>query len=232
MDHNEAKLKMASEQYLLGALTPDELNAFEEHMFGCIECAMDVRATDAFMREAKEQLAHFPAELPKSAAAEPVQPKHIKSRWFFLLRPSFATPVFATLLGLIAYQNLSVIPRLQSEAMGPRIVSSFASLHVGVRGADATSVLADREQGAIVMVQLPPSGSYSSYAFDFYDAQMKQLWSMKAPAPGPASDGTLSLAISPIGLETGSYTLAISGISTAGERTEIDRRALDIHFEP
>ncbi|WP_246153712.1 hypothetical protein [Terriglobus albidus] len=136
------------------------------------------------------------------------------------------------MLGVIAYQNLSVIPRLRSAATGPRIIPSFASLHVGARGGDAISILADREQGAMVLVQLPQSGSYSSYVFDFYDSTGRQLWSRTAPAPGPASEGTLSLAISPIGLQSGSYTLAVSGISAAGQRAEIHRQTLDIHLGP
>jgi hypothetical protein len=232
MDHNEAKLTMASERYLIGELAPEELDAFEEHMFGCHECATDVRAADAFIREAKEQLGNFPELVAKPAAAQSVRAESKKSNWFSLFRPSFAAPVFATLLGVIAYQNISVIPRLRSEATDPRIIPSFASLHVGARGADATPILADRKQGAIVLIQLPQTGSYTSYVFDFYDSTKKQLWSKAAPAPGSTSEGTLSLAISPIGLQPGSYTLAISGVSAGGERTEIDRRALDIRFEP
>ncbi|QEE28717.1 hypothetical protein FTW19_12330 [Terriglobus albidus] len=232
MDHNEAKLKMASERYLIGELAPEELDAFEEHMFSCPECASDVGAADTFIREAKEQLVNFPEALPKPAAAESAPAEPGKFRWFSLFKPSFAAPVFAGLLGVIAYQNLSVIPRLRSAATGPRIIPSFASLHVGARGGDAISILADREQGAMVLVQLPQSGSYSSYVFDFYDSTGRQLWSRTAPAPGPASEGTLSLAISPIGLQSGSYTLAVSGISAAGQRAEIHRQTLDIHLGP
>jgi hypothetical protein len=232
MDHNEAKLTMASERYLIGELAPGELDAFEEHMFSCPECASDVCATDAFLREAKDQLVNSPMALSMPAAAESAPAESKKFRWFSLFKPSFATPIFAGLLGLIAYQNLSVIPKLRSEARDPRIIPSFVSLHVGARGGDATSILASRDQGAIILVQLPQSGSYSSYAFDFYDSTRKQLWSKTAPAPDPAGEGTLSLAISPIGLQPGSYTLAISGISAAGQRAEIDRRTLDIHLGP
>jgi len=232
MDHNEAKLKMASERYLIGELEPEELDAFEEHMFSCPECASDVCAADTFIREAKEQLVNFPEALPKPAAAESAPAGSKKFRWFSLFEPSFVAPAFACLLGLIAYQNLSVIPKLRSEATDPRIIPSFASLHVGARGGEATPVLADRKQGAIILVQLPQSESYSSYVFDFYDSTKKQLWSRTVPAPGSASEGTLSLAISTIGLQPGSYTLAISGISSAGLRAEIDRQTLDIHLGP
>lgn len=232
MDHNEAKLKMASERYLTGELAPEERDAFEEHMFSCPECASDVGAADTFIQEAKEQLVNFPGALPKPAVAASAPAEPERFRWFSLFKPSFAVPVFAGLLGVLAYQNLSVIPKLRSAAMDPRIIPSFATLHVGTRGGDAISILADREQGAMVMVQLPQSGSYSSYIFDFYDSTGRQLWSRTAPAPGPASEGTLSLAISPIGLQPGSYTLAVSGISSAGQRAEIHRQTLDVHLGP
>jgi hypothetical protein len=232
MDHNEARQTMASERYLLGELTPSEIDAFEEHMFDCSVCAMDVRAADAFVREAKEQLQHLPTPLPVIATNKPAPQERKKINWFFLFRPVFATPVFATLLGLIAYQNLSVIPHLQSEASAPRIPSSFISFHVGARGGDVTPLRADRKEGAVVLVQLPRSASYSSYVFDLYDASHKKLWSRTSSAPDPSGDGTLPLAISPIGLQSGSYTLAIAGVSPDGERTEIDRRNFDVHVEP
>ena len=49
MDHGEALQMMAAERYLLDELTPEERDAFELHMFGCHECALDLRAGAAFM---------------------------------------------------------------------------------------------------------------------------------------------------------------------------------------
>ena len=47
---------MATERYLLEELSPELREAFEEHMFECPECALDVRAGNVFLSEAKEQL--------------------------------------------------------------------------------------------------------------------------------------------------------------------------------
>src|SRR5438128_8781514 len=43
MEHSEATETLASERYLLGEMSDEERNAFEEHFFGCGECARDVR---------------------------------------------------------------------------------------------------------------------------------------------------------------------------------------------
>jgi hypothetical protein len=43
MTHDEAKKSNAAEAYILGQLTPDERDAFEEHFFDCTDCTADVR---------------------------------------------------------------------------------------------------------------------------------------------------------------------------------------------
>jgi anti-sigma factor RsiW len=226
MDHCDATNRMAVERYLLDELEPLEREAFEEHLFNCPVCAMDLRAADAFVEQAKQQLPGFPT----SSSAEL---KENKRRGFFSLilslGPAFAIPAFASLLGLIAYQNLATIPHLR-EAAAPR-VAPWSPLHLGARGAGPVSVEADRKQGAVVLIQLPQSAAYPSYILDFYDAQAHLVWSRPVAAPGPASEGTLSLVIPATGLQAGSSTLAISGVSPQGGRTEIDRRVLDVHFD-
>ena len=49
MEHSEATETMASARYLLGELTEEERERFEEHFFGCSECARDVRDGSAMM---------------------------------------------------------------------------------------------------------------------------------------------------------------------------------------
>ena len=45
MTHSEAVQQMAAERYLLDELAPDVRDAFEEHMFDCQECALDVEGS-------------------------------------------------------------------------------------------------------------------------------------------------------------------------------------------
>ena len=48
MNHQEAVEQRAAERYLLGEFSPPERGEFEEHFFGCQECAGEVRAGAAF----------------------------------------------------------------------------------------------------------------------------------------------------------------------------------------
>jgi hypothetical protein len=45
MDHAEAARMFAVERYVLGDLGEAQRDEFEDHFFGCTECAEDLRAT-------------------------------------------------------------------------------------------------------------------------------------------------------------------------------------------
>src|SRR5262249_54399501 len=106
----------------------------------------------------------------------------------------------------------------------------WSSLHAGTRGAEAITVQADRRQGAVVLIDVPQG--YASYAVDLYDPQGKRIWAQTVAAPDQnAAAGTLSLFIPGAGLQEGSYSLNLAGISPQGARTELARRALDIHLQ-
>ena len=230
MDHGEALQMMAAERYLLDELTPEERDAFELHMFGCQDCALDIRAGAAFIQEAKAQL---PELEPPAAASVPARPSPAgssqrKKPWSFLWQPSFAIPVFAVMLGIIAYQNFSAIPSLRRAAAEPKLLFSNP-IHIGTRGAALTSVQADRIEGLALSLDLPPSAEYSSYVFELYDPTGKKFWSH--PIHRAATDESIvSLLIPASGLQPGSYTLAISAVTPDNNRVEIDRRNLDIQF--
>jgi hypothetical protein len=139
--------------------------------------------------------------------------------------PAFAAPVFAAMVGLLAFQNLSTIPSLRIAATEPRIMAP-SSLHADTRGGESTVVLASREQGAGVLIVVPQG--YSSFEVALSDPQGKRFWTTTVAAP---ETGTLSLVIPPgAGLQQGSYTLNLAGISSQGARTELSRRALDVHL--
>jgi len=218
---------MVVERYLLDELTPELRDQFEEHVFDCAECSLDLRAESAFLEEAKIQL----PTLVSSAPAAPRKPTPKRTDWFAWLRPAFAAPAFAALLVVIGYQNLRTIPALRSASAEPRL-APWTSFHTGTRGDAHMAVPADRKQGAVLLIEIPQENDFASYRFDLYDQQGKRIWTQTAAASNQAEmgNGAFSLMIPGAGLQEGSYTLVVSGVTPQGGSTQIDRRVLDVHF--
>jgi hypothetical protein len=234
MDHSEAVQQMAAERYLLNELTPEEREDFECHLFECPECALDLRSGAVFVEEARAQLPELTSALPTPAPSRASESGAKRKWWLVLLQPAFAAPAFATLLLVVGYQNLVTYPALRATAGQPRLLS-WAPLHGATRGGAHQAVTVDRHYGVVLPVDLPPQpsmGAYTSYAFDLYDPQGKLAWTGLAPAnTGEAGDGQrLSLVIPGTMLRNGTYTVAIAGVAAHGERTEIDRYAVDLRL--
>ncbi len=224
MNHHEAEEQMAVERYLLDELTPEVREAFEQHYFDCPECALDLRIGAAFADEAKA----LPRELaPATPAPAPARPEAKKPKGFLWWRPVFAVPVFALLLAVIGYQNLATLPALRTEAAQPRLLP-WTLLHAETRGSGPLALQADRTQGAVLLIDLPQDSADTSYAFELYNQRGMRIWTKTEEALGEGR--TVSILIPGPVLQEGSDILAISGIASNGERTEIDRRSLEIHF--
>jgi len=227
MEHSEAVQQMAAERYLLGELSPELRDAFEEHFFDCPECALDLRVAAAFVQEAKSQLPDFKG--PSAARPQPI-PMPQRRDWFSWWRPAIAVPAFVALLAVIGYQNLVTIRSLRSASQQPRLLP-WITLHAETRGFAHMPVLANRESGVVLLIDLPQDAAYSSFAFELNDPQARHVWSQTVSASAESSNGgPLSLLIPAAGLQQGPYTLTISGITPQGNRTQLDRRTLDVHF--
>ncbi len=169
---------MAAERYLLDELTPEEREAFEEHLFDCPDCALDLRAGAAFVDEAKRQLPELRTDQPE--AAQPGVAKAEKKRrgWNLWLSPAFAVPAFAALLVVIGYQNLVTYPALRLAESEPRIVQ-WVPLHGATRGGAHLPVAADPKHGIALGVELPQAGEAGfspSYSMELVDPHGKVAW--------------------------------------------------------
>src|SRR5690349_23110858 len=109
MNHQQAVTKHAAERYLLEELSPEERAGFEEHYFGCVECADEVRTAFKFADNLKA-VGERPIEV---AVRSPERPLKTRAFWQWL-RPVFAAPALAVLLlAVTLYQSFLVIPRLE-----------------------------------------------------------------------------------------------------------------------
>lgn len=231
MNHSEALQQMAAERYLLDELPSDVREAFEEHLFDCPECALDLRAGAAFVEVAKTQLPGM-TDSPVPSRFHELKAKN--EWWLFWRRPAFAAPAFASLLLVLGYQNLVTYPRLRAAASQPRLVP-WAQLRGDMRGGAPLSITADRQHGVAFPIDLPAQlseASYASYSIDVYDPQGKPVFSSVVLAPSESEDTPqrLGLVIPGAMLRNGVYTVAVSGVAANGERTAIDRVACEIHL--
>jgi hypothetical protein len=233
---------MAAERYLLNELTPEARDAFEEHVFDCPECALDLRAAAAFVDEAKVQLPPMIAEQGAPQQPTPlsgaIKPKSKRDRWFSWARPAFAMPAFAAMLLVLGYQNFVTLPSLRSEATQPRLLS-WVSAHGATRGGVHIPISADHEHGVALPIDLSQEtvtpehegAAYTSYAFDLLDSQGKLIWSGSvAAAPASETSQRVLLAIPGARLHNGAYTVAVSGVDPHGTRISIDRYGFDLVF--
>jgi hypothetical protein len=232
MNHTEAVQEMAAERYFLEELSPDQRDAFEEHLFDCPKCALDVRSCAAFLDEARVQLPAMATEdaKPRQGSWQAGKPTRLFSWW----RPVFAVPVFATLLLVTAYQNLVTLPALHTAVNQPRIVP-VATLYGATRGGSRAIIKADRSQGVSLPVDLSTdadAGKFASYSFELDDPQGKAAWTgtMNASSQNASGDSQVSIVIPGGLLKSGTFSLVVSGVKPNGDRTELERYVFDIEF--
>jgi len=225
MDHIEAVRQKATEKYLLNELNPDLRDQFEEHLFDCTECALDVRAAALFVEHSKAALAESHVALPAPVAA-PAMAKPGMLAWF---RPAFALPLLATLLAVISYQNLVTYPLLKQAAATPQI-APWASIHVSTRGTSTTQISSRSGEGFHLLVNIPPENSFASYTLSLSSPSGKLQWTRTVAAT--AADDTRSVYVPGAGLESGIYTLAVNGTTTHSENTNLGSYSIDVQVQP
>jgi hypothetical protein len=224
MDHDEAVRTNVTERYLLDELDPELRDQFEEHLFDCHDCALDVRAAAMFVEQSKAILAERPEAVPLRVPTLASK----ASGWFAWFRPAFAVPVLALLLAVIGYQNLVMVPQLKMAANTPQVLP-WASINVSTRGATPTQVSARLGEGFNLLVSIPPESRYASYKFELYNPAGKLEWSRAIPAA--SADETRSIYVPGADREQGTYTLAVLGITAAGEATELSRSPLELRIQ-
>jgi hypothetical protein len=220
MDHAEAVRLKATERYLLNELDPDQLDQFEEHLFDCPECTVDVRSAAMMIEQAKTVLAE-----PETQTVTVLKPVPVP--WYARLRPAFAVPVFALLLAVIGYQNFVVYPGLKQAANSPYVVPA-AAINIASRGA-TPAITAKTGEPFILLVNVPSESRFSSYIADLYDSSGKIQWSL--PISAETANDTVPVRI-PGQHAAGTYALAVRGIPQGnGTPAEIGRQPFELRLQ-
>jgi hypothetical protein len=213
MDHNEALRSEACEKYLLGQLTLNERDAYEEHYFSCAECAAQLRSAALFLGAARELFAASPA--PRTAvAAEP-------SRIFAWLRPAFALPAFALLLLVIGYQNLVTIPQYR-QASTARVLSMHSLILADTRGEEGLHFTVASGEPFGLYLDLPADAAHSRYLVRLEDPSGNS--SLLRSVSSDEAKKTLVLVVNPV-KRAGKYTLVVSGVTEGSAKASTDELA-------
>jgi hypothetical protein len=224
MEHEDAVRLGTAERYLLNELPPDERDEFEEHFFGCQECALDLRAGAAFLSQAKKEFRHQAASpVPGAARVNGTR----RQNWVTaLLRPAFAVPAFAALLGAVAYQNIVTIPRLDREAASPsqpEILPTISLISAGARGGE-TTFLQPAGKPFLLLFDIPGDTTgethFENYTCSLYSPAGSLLWKTTI-SPEQAKD-TVSVRVPALQAGGGTYSVVVHG-NSAGNAVEVAR---------
>jgi anti-sigma factor RsiW len=226
MDHDVVVREKMTEKYLLEELDPGVRDEFEEHFFDCPECAQDVRAGFEFVAHSKVVLKESSEAIPARATAPAPEP--VRQGWFAWLRPAFAVPVLALLLAVIGYQNLVMYPELQSALKQPQVLP-WASVNVGTYGAGGPAIVVPPGKGFLLFVRIPPDRNYTRYRADLYNPAGKLEWSLTIPAV--ASQDQWPVQVPGANREAGRYTMAVSGVTAAGESKDLGRTSFELQIQ-
>jgi anti-sigma factor RsiW len=228
MDHSESIRLMAAEKYLLGELTPELREQFEEHFFDCQECALDVRAGAALVEHSKvvlsEPVAVSPARVPVPARA--------KAGWLAWLRPALVVPVLVALLVVIGYQNLVTYPNLKGEIAivnRPLILASASLINANTRGAGRTVVSVRQREPFLLFVDIAADARFSSYLAELDGPGGNSEWSLTIPAE--TTKDTVPIRVPAGNHSAGIYTLVVRGVdSSGGKGFEVGRYPFELQI--
>jgi len=226
MDHDQATRLMATEQYLLGELTPGLQEEFEEHFFGCQECALDLRTGAAFLEHSK-------VVLSASEVAAPSAPEVSRwpAWWQVWSKPAIALPVMAALLVVIGYQNLATFPKFKSAIAvvdSPQILPALSLISVTTRGSSKPVLSARRGEAFLLFVDVPAENRFSSYVAELYGPAGTSEWSL--PISSDVTKETVSIRV-PGRTSAGVYTLVVRGLGDSKQNLEVGRFPFELQFE-
>ncbi len=211
MNHDLAVKSQACEKYLLGELSPDLRDAYEEHYFSCAECATQLRIAAELIGAGQRIF----AETPALAALPRAVPN--SAGWLHWFRPAFAIPVMAGLLLIVGYQNLVLIPRLQ-QSEAPRVLPMYSLISANTRGETLPVFAAQPNQPFGLYVDIPVDPEISNYKMSVQDPSGKTI--LSSSLDSAQAQKTQVLVINPE-QKSGKYTLVIIGQPKPAELARI-----------
>jgi hypothetical protein len=200
MNHQDALREMSAERYLLGELTGEPRELFEDHLFDCPLCAADVTSGVTFLQGARAEL---------SAPAKAKAPSRVQR----LLSPMWLAPALAASLLAVVYQSAFVEPALKqqlAQADSPAIVSNLVLTGGATRGGSALHVSAPAHGSFLLSVDIPAQSTYSAYVCSLYSPSGALVWHGSV-TPQQAND-TVLIRVPAAVTSAGENALLVQGV--------------------
>ena len=228
MTHEQATNGQAAERYLLGELSREERDQFEEHYFSCPECGKDVLEGMVFLDNAKVALAQEPQQQP-FRKAEPQAAESGWRRWWSLatLAPTAAAGVFAITTG---YYALVKVPGLQNEIRAltaPQVLASLV-LPPATRGDGPVLEVPDGTRFVQITQDINMDERPSELEAEIQDSRGASVAVFRIPG----SNG-LSVMVPAERLPSGQYTLVLKrpASNQSSVAQEIERSRFTVHHK-
>jgi hypothetical protein len=213
MDHFQAVQSNANERYLLGEMTVEERESYEEHFFDCAECAAQLKAGAMFIENARSVMRdQSHAGFKETAAKDPRA--HFRGMW-----ATWALAAALFLMAVFLYQNLITIPnfrRALNNAARPAALASFSLRTSGSRG------------GAPLVIKVSPNEPFGLYFdviseqdFPFYICEVRDdsgVDRFSVVVTADQAKDAVQLLVPGSLLPSGNYSLTVLG-STSGNKT-------------
>jgi Putative zinc-finger len=205
MNHQDALQEMAVERYLLGELSGEALDRFEEHLFDCPLCVTDLRAGTTFINAARSEL--------RAALVTPE--KESPFGWVsWLLRPSFLAPALAACLLVLGVESFVLLPGMRREIAQvetPSVLNNLVLANAGARGDSVAEIVAPQHGAFLLSVDIPGRSEFTSYLLSLYSPAGAVVWQTKI-LPQQAIDAVLIHVPTDI-TKAGLNTLLVQGLS-------------------
>jgi Putative zinc-finger len=233
MDHQEALRLQAVEKYLLGELTTELREQFEEHYFDCPECATGLRSLGTFVTASRLVLKE--EEMPPWVSPQAARAK--RPGWFNWLQPVISLPAIMALAALVVYQITVAIPSARKQAAVQSVAEVYESsyhLQGTTRGAEAARVTVRPDESFALDFDFIPTQIFPKYKGSLIDssAQAVLIFSLK----GEQSNKEVHLVIPGGKVHSGSYDLVVVGNSGTSnqepENSEVLRLTFVVGTEP
>jgi hypothetical protein len=212
IEHEEAARNLMAEQYLLGELTEDERDSYEEHLFSCQACFEQVKA-------GTELVSHLRQIGPEASSPVP----SFVSRFMANVGQPFTMTALALLISvsvLTVYQHREIKGLKQ-----PRVTASLF-LSDGARAGGVKKLPVSPDTRFDLSIQLLQPGDFTSYEgrIQTESGQLKA----SIPISAEQTKDTIHFSLDSDVITPGTYLIIINGLNPDGQKTEITQYRFQI----